>query len=50
MLFFVWQVVKEALLQTVKEAVGADEWSDDLSTAWEGAYDGLATAIKKAMG
>ncbi|GAU42435.1 hypothetical protein TSUD_247770 [Trifolium subterraneum] len=41
-------VVKEALLKTIKEASG-DKWSDELSTAWEVAYDALATAIKKAM-
>jgi hemoglobin-like flavoprotein len=41
-------VVKEALLKTIKEAVG-DKWSEELSTSWEVAYDGLASAIKKAM-
>ncbi|XP_061363802.1 leghemoglobin-like [Gastrolobium bilobum] len=41
-------VVKEALLKTIKEAVG-DKWSDELSNAWEVAYDELAAAIKKAM-
>ncbi|XP_027364694.1 leghemoglobin-like [Abrus precatorius] len=41
-------VVKEALLKTLKEAVG-DKWSDELSNAWEVAYDELAVAIKKAM-
>nr|QAX32727.1 leghemoglobin [Oxytropis lambertii] len=41
-------VVKEALLQTIKEVVG-NTWSDELSTAWEVAYDELASAIKKAM-
>ncbi|KAL5101993.1 hypothetical protein RYX36_006320 [Vicia faba] len=41
-------VVKEALLKTIKEASG-DKWSEELSIAWEVAYDGLATAIKKAM-
>nr|QAX32752.1 leghemoglobin [Galega orientalis] len=41
-------VVKEALLKTIKEAAG-DKWSNELSTAWEVAYDGLATAIKKTM-
>ncbi|CAK8544450.1 unnamed protein product [Lathyrus sativus] len=41
-------VVKEALLKTIKEVVG-DKWSDELSTAWEVAYDELATTIKKAM-
>ncbi|KAL2324951.1 hypothetical protein Fmac_024009 [Flemingia macrophylla] len=41
-------VVKEALLKTIKEAVG-DKWSDELSNAWETAYDALAIAIKKAF-
>ncbi|XP_057424010.1 leghemoglobin-like [Lotus japonicus] len=41
-------VVKEALLKTVQAAVG-DKWSEELSTAWGVAYDGLAAAIKKAM-
>ncbi|KAK7343783.1 hypothetical protein VNO77_12815 [Canavalia gladiata] len=42
-------VVKEALLKTIKEAVG-DGWNDELSNAWEIAYDELAATIKKAMG
>jgi hemoglobin-like flavoprotein len=46
--FDVFQVVKEALLKTIKEVAG-DKWSEELSTAWEVAYDGLATSIKKAM-
>ncbi|KAJ1404738.1 Leghemeoglobin, iron-binding site [Sesbania bispinosa] len=41
-------VVKEALLKTLKEAAGAN-WSDEMSIAWEVAYNGLADAIKKAM-
>ncbi|KAG4397705.1 hypothetical protein AAZX31_10G188200 [Glycine max] len=41
-------VVKEALLKTIKEAVG-DKWSEELSNAWEVAYDEIAAAIKKAM-
>jgi len=41
------QVVKEALIKTLKEAVG-DKWSDELGTAVELAYDELAAAIKKA--
>lgn len=41
------QVVKEAVLTTIKAAVG-DKWSDELSTALEVAYDELAAAIKKA--
>ncbi|KAK7279508.1 hypothetical protein RJT34_24561 [Clitoria ternatea] len=41
-------VLKEALLKTIKEAVG-DKWSDELSNAWEVAYDELAAAVKKSM-
>jgi hemoglobin-like flavoprotein len=41
-------VVKEALLKTIKQASG-DKWSEELNTAWEIAYDALATAIKKVM-
>ncbi|AES99407.1 hypothetical protein MtrunA17_Chr5g0435621 [Medicago truncatula] len=41
-------VVKEALLKTIKEAAGGN-WSEELSTAWEVAYDGLAASIKKSM-
>jgi len=42
------QVVKEALLKTIKEVVG-DKWSEEFSVAWETAYDELAYAIKKTM-
>ena len=48
LVMFCLQVVKEALLKTIKEAVG-DKWSDELSSAWEVAYDELAAAIKKAF-
>ncbi|AES99405.1 hypothetical protein MtrunA17_Chr5g0435611 [Medicago truncatula] len=41
-------VVKEALLKTIKEASG-DNWSEELNTAWEIAYDELAISIKKAV-
>ncbi|KAK2375267.1 leghemoglobin [Trifolium repens] len=41
-----FEVVKEALLKTIKQASG-DKWSEELNTAWEVAYDALATAIKK---
>ena len=41
-------MVKEALLKTIKEAVG-DKWSEELSTAWEVAYDALAPTIMNAM-
>nr|QAX32759.1 leghemoglobin [Ononis spinosa] len=43
-----FEVVKEALLKTVKEAAGG-KWSEELSNAWEVAYDELAATIKKAM-
>jgi hemoglobin-like flavoprotein len=36
------------LLKTIKEVSGGN-WSEELNTAWEVAYDGLATAIKAAM-
>jgi hemoglobin-like flavoprotein len=42
------QVVKEALLKTIKEVTG-DKWSEEVNTAWEVAYDALANAIKRAM-
>ncbi|KAK7391509.1 hypothetical protein VNO78_19925 [Psophocarpus tetragonolobus] len=41
-------VVKEALLKTIKAAVG-DKWNEELSNAWEVAYDEMAGAIKKGM-
>ncbi|KAG8390553.1 hypothetical protein BUALT_Bualt01G0095400 [Buddleja alternifolia] len=41
-------VVKEALLRTVKEAMGT-KWSEEMNGAWEEAYDQLATAIKDEM-
>ncbi|XP_050211080.1 non-symbiotic hemoglobin 2 [Mercurialis annua] len=43
-----FQVVKEALLRTVEEAIG-EKWSDEMSIAWGEAYDQLATAIKVEM-
>ncbi|XP_061363781.1 non-symbiotic hemoglobin 2-like [Gastrolobium bilobum] len=43
-----FEVVKEALLKTIKEAVG-DKWSEELRNSWEVAYDELAAAIKNAM-
>ncbi|KAK8965742.1 Non-symbiotic hemoglobin 2 [Platanthera guangdongensis] len=45
---FVMQVMREALLATVREAAG-DQWSDELSMAWAAAYDKLAYAIKMRM-
>ncbi|KAH6806392.1 hemoglobin 2 [Perilla frutescens var. frutescens] len=41
-------VVKEALLRTVKEALG-EKCSEETSDAWAEAYDQLATAIKNEM-
>jgi len=46
--FSALQVVKEALLKTVKEA-SKNKWSEELSIAWEVAYEALATSSKKAM-
>ncbi|KAK9158724.1 hypothetical protein Scep_005298 [Stephania cephalantha] len=43
-----FEVVKEALLRTVKEAVGS-KWSEEMKCAWGEAYDQLATAIKDEM-
>lgn len=47
-MFVIDQVVKEALVRTVKEASG-DKWSEEMSGAWSQAYDHLATAIKNEM-
>ncbi|KAG9441855.1 hypothetical protein H6P81_017709 [Aristolochia fimbriata] len=41
-------VVKEALLRTIKDAMGP-QWSDEMGIAWGEAYDHLATAIKSEM-
>ncbi|KAK7268483.1 hypothetical protein RIF29_21182 [Crotalaria pallida] len=43
-----FEVVKEALLKTIKEAVG-DKWNEELSNAWVVSYDELAIVIKKEM-
>ncbi|CAK9316998.1 unnamed protein product [Citrullus colocynthis] len=43
-----FEVVKEALLRTVKEGVG-EKWSDEMGKAWTRAYDHLASAIKAEM-
>ncbi|XP_068646161.1 anaerobic nitrite reductase Glb1-2-like [Aristolochia californica] len=43
-----FEVVKEALLRTIKEAVG-DKWSEKMGNAWGEAYDQLAAAIKAEM-
>lgn len=42
------QVVKEALLRTVRDGMG-EKWSEDMNTAWGVAYDRLADAIKAEM-
>nr|AZL41265.1 class II non-symbiotic haemoglobin [Datisca glomerata] len=43
-----FEVVKEALLRTVKEGVG-ENWSEEMGSAWALAYDHLAAAIKDEM-
>ncbi|PIA43562.1 hypothetical protein AQUCO_01900153v1 [Aquilegia coerulea] len=43
-----FEVVKEALLRTIKDGVG-EKWSEELCGAWSEAYDQLATAIKTEM-
>ncbi|KAL9422316.1 hypothetical protein AB3S75_034561 [Citrus x aurantiifolia] len=43
-----FEVVKEALLRAIKEAVG-EKWRDDMNCAWVEAYDQLAAAIKAEM-
>nr|BDC53324.1 phytoglobin 1 [Dianthus caryophyllus]BDC53328.1 phytoglobin 1 [Dianthus caryophyllus] len=43
-----FEVVKEALLKTIQEAVG-DKWNQQMSCAWAAAYDQLAAAIKSEM-
>lgn len=40
--------MKEALLKTVKEAMG-EKWSEEMNGAWGEAYDQLATAIIAEM-
>ncbi|KAL4342521.1 hypothetical protein GQ457_08G011270 [Hibiscus cannabinus] len=44
-----FEVVKEALLRTVEEAVGKDKWNEEMKGAWAEAYDQLASAIKVEM-
>ncbi|KAK2976339.1 hypothetical protein RJ640_014170 [Escallonia rubra] len=44
-----FEVVKEALLRTVEEAVGGEKWSEEMKSAWGEAYDQLASAIKAEM-
>ncbi|KAK7837339.1 non-symbiotic hemoglobin 2 [Quercus suber] len=43
-----FEVMKEALLRTIKEAVG-ESWSDEMGGAWGEAYDQLAATIKTQM-
>ncbi|KAK7274937.1 hypothetical protein RIF29_16039 [Crotalaria pallida] len=43
-----FEVVKKALLETIKEVVG-NKWTDELGNAWVVAYDELAIVIKKEM-
>ncbi|MFQ6652734.1 hypothetical protein Gotur_024458 [Gossypium turneri] len=44
-----FEVVKEALLRTIKEAIGEDKWNEEMNNAWDEAYDQLAEAIKAEM-
>uniref|UniRef100_A0A0D9VRL7 Globin domain-containing protein n=1 Tax=Leersia perrieri TaxID=77586 RepID=A0A0D9VRL7_9ORYZ len=44
-----FEVVKFALLDTIKEAVPEDMWSSEMKSAWSEAYDHLVAAIKKEM-
>ncbi|KAE8711090.1 Non-symbiotic hemoglobin 2 [Hibiscus syriacus] len=44
-----FEVVKEALLRTVNEAMGEEKWSEDMKGAWGEAYNQLASAIKAEM-
>ncbi|WCJ19213.1 Non-symbiotic hemoglobin 2 [Euphorbia peplus] len=43
-----FQVVKDALLRTIEEAIG-EKWSEDLCNAWAEAYDQLSAAIQNEM-
>ncbi|XAR52305.1 hypothetical protein NMG60_11020292 [Bertholletia excelsa] len=43
-----FEVVKEALLRTVEEAVG-EKWNEEMKEAWGEAYDQLSAAIKAEM-
>ncbi|CAL1358638.1 unnamed protein product [Linum trigynum] len=44
-----FQVLREALLRTLKEAIGDEKWSQELEAAWGEAYDQLAAAIRVEM-
>ncbi|TYH87969.1 hypothetical protein ES332_D01G155000v1 [Gossypium tomentosum] len=43
------QVVKEALLRTIEEAIGEEKWNEEMKNGWGEAYDQLAEAIKAEM-
>ncbi|KAF6171573.1 hypothetical protein GIB67_018097 [Kingdonia uniflora] len=43
-----FEVVKEALLRTIKETVG-ERWSEEMGSTWAEAYDQLAATIKPKM-
>ncbi|KAF4368027.1 hypothetical protein F8388_002638 [Cannabis sativa] len=42
------EVVKEALLRTIKEGLG-EKWNEEIGSSWGEAYDQLAAAIKNEM-
>ncbi|TYI97503.1 hypothetical protein E1A91_D01G148000v1 [Gossypium mustelinum] len=44
-----FEVVKEALLRTIEEAIGEEKWNEEMKNAWGEAYDQLAEAIKAEM-
>ncbi|KAK3150929.1 hypothetical protein QOZ80_3AG0239520 [Eleusine coracana subsp. coracana] len=44
-----FEVVRFALLETIKEAVPADMWSPEMNNAWTEAYNQLVAAIKLEM-
>ncbi|KAK3147931.1 hypothetical protein QOZ80_3BG0288540 [Eleusine coracana subsp. coracana] len=44
-----FEVVRFALLETIKEAVPADMWSPEMNNAWAEAYNQLFAAIKMEM-
>ncbi|KAM6584331.1 hypothetical protein CsatB_011333 [Cannabis sativa] len=43
-----FEVVKEALLRTIKEGLG-EKWNEEIGSSWGEAYDQLAAAIKNEM-
>ncbi|VFQ68346.1 unnamed protein product [Cuscuta campestris] len=44
-----FEVTRYALLETIKEAVPGEMWSEDMKDAWGVAYDHLVAAIKSQM-